>query len=219
MNLSPLRTLKALYAMVTLVRDPNRLGEVFEMSDAVATPETLAPVIEELARDPRCARALVERHRFKIDLDELRLLKSGTLGREFAEHMIANGLDPSALPDLPSTDRESFFRAHLYETHDVWHVVAGFGTDVKGEIGLQAFYQAQIPGPLPSLLVAVGCLRVGIFDRDQTTAMFDEITRGYTIGKNAKPFFGVKWDELWDVPLDEVRRRLGVWTAPLALAA
>src|SRR5438477_261218 len=81
-----------------------------------------------LPRDPRCALALDERHRFRIDLASLRGLAPGTLGRTFAEHMIANGLDPSALPDLPSTDRRSFFRAHLYETHDIWHVVTGFTT-------------------------------------------------------------------------------------------
>jgi ubiquinone biosynthesis protein Coq4 len=33
-----------------------------------------------------------------------------------------------------------------YETHDIWHVVTGFHTDVAGELGLQAFYLAQFPG-------------------------------------------------------------------------
>lgn len=220
MKLSPLRAGKALWSLVALVRDPSRLGQVFEMSDAVATPEVLAPLLDELEKDPRCALALAERHRFEIDLAALRRLAPGTLGREFAEHMIANGLDPSAIPRLPSPDRASFFRAHLYESHDIWHVVTGFGTDWHGEIGLQAFYTAQLPGPLPAMLVAVGCLRVAIFDFESTTPLFDQIASGYGLGKRASPLFGVKWDELWDVPLEDVRRALGVTAAhDFALAA
>lgn len=210
MKLSPFRAAKALYSLAALVRDPNRLGEVFEMSDALASPDVIAPVIAELARDPRCAAALDEKHRFRIDLRELSALPPGTLGRALADQMRAQGLDPSALPSLDAPDRHSFFRAHLYETHDVWHVVTGFGTDWRGEIGLQAFYAAQIPGPLPSMLLAVGFLRTAIYEREAATPILDEVTRGSVMGRRASPLFGVHWDELWDVPLETVRRSLGL---------
>src|SRR4051794_4170944 len=120
MKLSPLRTVKTLISLGTLVRDPNQLQKVFDMADALATPQLIAPIVAELSREPRGARAFAERPRLRIDLVELRSLPRGTLGREFAEHMIANGLDPAALPDLPIEDDASFFRAHLYQTHDVW---------------------------------------------------------------------------------------------------
>jgi ubiquinone biosynthesis protein Coq4 len=214
MKLSPLRTAKALYSIAALVRDPNRLGQVFEMSDALATPAVLRPLVDHVARDPGCAIALEDRHRFRIDLAALERLPPGTLGRAFADHMIANRLDPAALPDLPSPDRESFFRAHLYESHDIWHVVTGFGTDLKGEIGLQAFYAAQIPGPLPSMLVAVGFLRTAIYEREMSTPLFEEVVHGWEMGRRAAPLFGVRWDELWEVPLETVRSSLGVVAAP-----
>jgi ubiquinone biosynthesis protein Coq4 len=217
------RTLKALYSLAQLVRDPDRLGQVFEMADALATPEKMTPVIDRLAKDPVIARALEERHRIRIDLGELRRLPVGTFGRTFADHMIANNLDPSALPDLPSGDRISFFRAHLYETHDVWHVATGFGTDLIGELGLQAFYLAQIPGPLPALLVAVGFLRSAIYDQELTVPFMDALVSGWRMGTSARPLFGVHWDELWSTPVDDVRRRLGVAPAavipPVAIAA
>lgn len=216
MSLSPLRAAKALYSLARLVKDPNRLGEVFEMSDAVATPESLQPVVDRIAEDPDVARALAERHRIHVDLVSLRRLPEGTLGRVFADHMIAQGLDPAALPYLPSPDALTYFRAHLYETHDVWHVVTGFGTDWQGEIGLQGFYMAQIPGPLPALLLAVGCLRVAIYEPRASDRVFDLMTDGWRMARRARPLFGVHWDELWDVPLDEVRRRLGV--EPIAAA-
>src|SRR5437879_1093602 len=108
MKLSPLRTMKTLYTLGVLVRDPNQLSKVFDMADALSTRELIAPMVKVLKADPQGSRAFVERPRLRIDLAELRLLPRGTLGREFAEHMIANGLDPAALPDLPATDDHTF---------------------------------------------------------------------------------------------------------------
>ncbi len=124
--------------------------------------------------------------------------------------MIANGLEPSALPSLATPNDHAYLRAHLYETHDVWHVVTGFATDWHSEIGLQAFYLAQIPGPLSAVLVAVGCLRIGAFEMESRDNVMNAIVRGWTIGKRARPFFGVRWNELWNVPLADVRKLLGV---------
>jgi ubiquinone biosynthesis protein Coq4 len=210
MKLSALRTMKTLYTLGVLVRDPNQLSKVFDMSDALATPELLEPIVKVLKESPQGARAFAEKPRLRIDLAELRLLPRGTLGREFAEHMIANNLDPAALPDLPAKDDQAFFRAHLYDTHDVWHVVTGFETDWIAEIGLQAFYLAQIPGPLSAALVAVGCLRIAAFEIASHEKVMDAIVHGWKLGKQAKMFFGVHWDDLWSVPLDEVRARLGI---------
>ena len=210
MKLPPLRALKAFYSLARLVKDPNRLGEVFEMSDALATPDALRPMVDRLTEDPVVARSFEERHRIRIDLAELRQLPEGTFGRAFAEHMIAAKLDPAALPTLASDDANAFFRAHLYETHDIWHVVTGFGTDVVGELGLQAFYQAQIPGPLPSLLLAVGLLRSAIFDQALTVPFMEALVRGWRMGKASRPLFGVRWAAYWTTSLDDVRRELGI---------
>lgn len=219
MKLSPLRTVKTLYTLAVLVRDPDRLSKVFEMADALATPEMLDPMADLLAKDPEGARALAERPRLRVVLAELRALPRGTLGHEFAAHMDANGLDPAALPHLASSDRLSFLRAHLYETHDIWHVITGFGTDWKGELGLQSFYLAQIPGPLSASLLAVGCLRLARYEMEARDALMDEIVRGWQMGKQARALFGVRWNELWSTPLADIRKQLGFTAAPLAALA
>ncbi|MDF2694275.1 MAG: hypothetical protein K0S65_2658 [Labilithrix sp.] len=219
------RALKAIYSLARLVHDPDRLDEVFEVSDALATPDQIRPMVDRLARDPVVARSFEERHRISVDLAALRQLPEGTLGRSFAEHMIAAKLDPSALPTLTSGDRLSYFRAHLYETHDIWHVATGFGTDLVGELGLQAFYLAQIPGSLPALLLGVGFVRSAIFDQELSGPFMEALVRGWEMGKSARPLFGVHWDELWNEPLADVRRSLGlepagkVTAAPSSLAA
>ncbi|AKU94650.1 hypothetical protein AKJ09_01314 [Labilithrix luteola] len=210
MSWKPIRAAKALYSLAALVRDPNRLGQVFEMADALSTPEVIDKMAAALARDPQGDRALDERPRIDVDLQELKRCPEGSLGRAFADTMIAQGLDPKDIPPLQSPDRATYVRAHLYETHDVWHTVTEFGTTWPEEIGLQAFYLAQIPGPLPAVLLAVGCLRVALFEMSARGAMMDAVARGWEMGKSARPLFGVRWNDLWNTPLDEVQAMLGV---------
>ena len=38
-------------------------------------------------------------------------------------------------------------------------------------------------------------------------------SEGYQAGLRAEPLFGVAWDELWEVPIDEIRSRFGVGAA------
>ena len=216
---NPLRIARAVKSATRLVTNPSRLDQVFELADATVTPAIMAQVADAIAKDPKGARALEERPRLSIVLFELRRLPRGALGREYAEHMIANGLDPSAIPTLKSPDRLSYIRAHLYETHDVWHVVTGFGTDVAGELGLQAFYIAQLPARLSVALVAGGLLNALLFHFDEKDARMDAIARGWVLGKRAKPLFGVRWDELWATPLADVRKSLDVEVAPERVAA
>jgi ubiquinone biosynthesis protein COQ4 len=210
MNFSPFRTIKALYSVAQLVRDPHKLNEVFEIADALATAEALDPVIHRLRKAESVDRAFADKHRIVVSIPTLRKLPEGTLGRALAEHMIAANLDPRSIPTLPSSTDMDYFRAHLYETHDIWHVVTGFGTDFVGELGLQGFYLSQIPSPLPSLLLAVGFLRSAIYDHALAEPLVEEIVRGWTLGRATPPLFGARWDELWELPLAEVRRRVGM---------
>jgi ubiquinone biosynthesis protein Coq4 len=210
MKIGPLDAARALYRLARLVQDPNRLDEVFEMADALGKHEAIGPIVDELAKDPTIDRAFDEKHRIEVNLAELRRLPEGTLGRAFADHMDAAKLDPSALPTLPDDNRILYFRAHLYETHDIWHAVTGFGVDFVGELGLQGFYLAQIPGPLPALLVATGFVRSAIYDPKIIRPFMNELLRGWRMGTSARPFFGVKWDQMWSMPLSEVRAKLGI---------
>jgi ubiquinone biosynthesis protein COQ4 len=203
---------RTLVSFVDLVKHPDHLDRVFEISDGMVKQRTevLEQMAEHFGRDERGARALAERRRLRVDLAELSKLPAGTLGRVFADHMIANGLDPAAIPTLPGESALEFMRAHLYETHDVWHAVTGFRTDVAGELGLQAFYAAQAPGGLPWMLLAMGFLNTALYAMDERDARFEAIARGWDMGRRARPLFGTPWDTLWATPLDEVRRALGV---------
>jgi ubiquinone biosynthesis protein Coq4 len=206
---------RGLVAFVRLMRDPSRLNEVFELADGMdrVHPEVVRQMAEGFRRDEAGARALRERPRLGLpDLEALGSMAPGTLGRAFAEHMRRNGLDPAALPQRPAQDELEYVLAHLYETHDIWHAVTGFDTDVAGELGLQAFYIAQVEGRLGLMLMAMGLLNATVSEEgfQDRRRRLDAMTRGWLLGRRARPLFGRRWDQLWERPLQEVRAELGL---------
>jgi ubiquinone biosynthesis protein Coq4 len=121
------------------------------------------------------------------------------------------GLDPYFFPNLEVHDELDYVRVHLYETHDIWHVVTGFATDVAGELGLQALYSAQLRvGILQPVLLAAGMLNAALFDRGDVGARLEAMSRGWRLGQAALPLFGKPWAGMWSKPLAEIRADLGL---------
>lgn len=176
----------------------SRLGRRFARWE-----ETLA----FLRSDPSMAAVLDARRTFgPIVLDELARLPAGTLGRVFADHCRARGIDPN-LVHVPPDDEVGWLLNHLYATHDVWHVVTGWGNDLPGEVGLGAFYAAQLGAPaFFGYMSALVFLNV-VSRRADLGEVFGALSAGWRMGRRCRPMFGVAWDELWGVPLVEVRAR------------
>ena len=206
--------LRGHWAGIQLIRDPSKLDQVFAIDDAIPDQEAVLKRIADAVRaHPNAAAALAERPRLAIDLAALRALPDGTFGHAVAAFFDSHGLDPKSIPSLDSPDELTWTKAHLYETHDVWHVATGFETDIAGELGLQAFYAAQLPGRLPQLLLAGGLLQSAFFAQDDFRPRLAAIVRGWQAGERAKPLFGVRWDTLWSAPIENVRRDLALATS------
>jgi ubiquinone biosynthesis protein COQ4 len=210
--INPLNVVRAAVGFARVVRDPDRLGEVFQFIDNTVTSERFSgPVIEAFRETEEGARALAERPRTgKIDLDALARLPAGTLGHAFASHMRALGLDPEALPSREAHGDAEYVSAHLYETHDIWHVVTGFGADRAGELGLQAFYLGQFPSRVAVGILTMGLANTLLFEFDDARARMDAVARGWALGRRSRRLLGVDWKKLWSVPLAEVRARYAI---------
>jgi ubiquinone biosynthesis protein COQ4 len=203
------RTLLGYAAPLRLLRDPNRLEAVFVLDRALPR-EVVARIVETVARHEDGRQALAQRPRLALDLVVLRAMPPGCFGRAVADFYDTNGLTPAAIPSLESADQQSYVQAHLYETHDVWHVAAGFGTTVAEELGLQAVYAAQIPGRLAPLLIAGGLVQAALWVNDDFGSRLAAVARGFALGRKASPLFGVRWEEMWALSVDGVRARLGL---------
>lgn len=201
-------------AFARIVRDPNRLDVVFDLVDSISADPANMEELAPLLADPQVKRAAAARLRVPaLDLDRLAALPPGSLGEVAGRFFRAHGLDPAALPRREAESDFDWLSAHLYETHDLWHVVTGFGPDVAGELGLQAFYAAQVEGRVALAILNAGMLNTLIFAFDDARARLAAIARGWDMGARAKPLTGLDWAELLPRPLAEVRRQLGLEVA------
>lgn len=208
---NPVTLLKLGYRMLRALRDPERLGDILALADVLAPPEAMRTLVEALGRSPPAATALRERPRVgDVHLPTLRALPAGTLGRAFAEHLDAHGLDPAALPRRDVRTDAEYVRAHMLETHDVWHVLTGFDADVAGELGLCAFSLAQLGSPFAVGILAGGLANTLLFAMPERDVRMRAMVRGWLLGKRAALLFGATWGRMWDMPLEEARARFGL---------
>jgi ubiquinone biosynthesis protein Coq4 len=204
-------------ALWRTLRDPSRTDEVAivqlgllrtRFARRFVRPGAIA---EALARDPRTAPRLDSlRPAVRIDLEALARLPLSTFGRAVASHLGPRGLDPN-LVDFPTRSREELVLNHLYATHDLWHVVTGFGNDLPGEAGIGGFYAAQLDAP-PFIALQVSMLFCNsVFFQPATLhERMAAFAAGYEAGRRAKPLFGIEWENLWSTPLQDVREQLGL---------
>lgn len=209
--LSPIQMFRGLRAVARVTMDPTRTSEVFVLINLTEESDEVERFIAELRDDPHFGETLRKRPRLgELNLDALRALPTGTVGRAYADFMISRGLRHEDLELLPGKSEADFVRNHLRETHDLWHVLLDFDTDVAGELGVQAAYLAQFESPLPTLLLMVGMLNTFLRAREDAARRVEAIARGWIIGKRARPIFGLDWAAWWERPLEELRRELRV---------
>jgi ubiquinone biosynthesis protein Coq4 len=213
---NPVTYARTALRMARALRDPDRLQDILELAAVLAPPSAMTRLVERLMRHDAAARAFVERPRVGlVALASLRALPEGTLGRVFADHLVENGLDPDALPSLEAHTDEEYVRAHMLESHDVWHVLTGFRTDVAGELGLQAFSLAQVGSPFALGILAGGLANTLLYAFSERDARMGAIVRGWLLGRRARLLFGASWRQMWEWPLEDVRQRFGLDLDPV----
>jgi ubiquinone biosynthesis protein COQ4 len=221
--MNPVDVFRGLRAVSRVVRDPNRLDEIFVLADLSEKSQGLEQAIERFKADPVLAAAFERKPRLgPVNQEALHRLPEGTLGREYADFMAERGLRHEDLKLVESGDERDidWIRNHLRETHDLWHVVTGFDTDIPGELGLQAFYCAQVKGPLPVLILSMGLLNTLFMAMETLDDRMTAISHGYQLGKETRSLFGLDFRAHFDRPLTDLRRELGLPAdAPSAVRA
>lgn len=185
-------------------------GWIAQLSQAVNEPRSLQLMVDFLSQTPTGKQAFQERPRLgEVDLVTLSHLTTDSFGYAYAQHMLTNGLKP-ILADEAENEGQ-FLNAHITETHDIWHVITGSDTSILGEIQLEAFYVAQLYASRFWLaLLAKNLLKATVYDIEVSTAYMDAIAKGWTMAKQAKPLFGMAWNQHWQTPLSVLRCSLNV---------
>jgi ubiquinone biosynthesis protein COQ4 len=146
-----------------------------------------------------------------IDLEQLSQYPQGSFGREYAQHMKENNLKPLNIsPELEDVALRNVFALRYIVTHDIFHVLLGFDTSYAGEIGVLAFASEQNYSKSLEFSLMLAKILYPIIAPQQRQAIFANVQKGRSVGKQAKFLLGYRFEEHWLEPLAEVRARLGL---------
>ncbi len=171
-----------------------------------------------LKSDPQ-TRALID-SRYQegkgVNWDQLKALPPDTLGYQFAKFM--NNPEVTPIEKLPESEQQidpdiDYLRQRIRLVHDIHHVVCAYPADELGEMGISAFYVAQINSPLNSMLLAFGLIKCTIKMPERLPELMNIITHGWQLGLKTPNIFGIKWEEMWHLPLKEVQKNVGIEAA------
>jgi ubiquinone biosynthesis protein Coq4 len=161
---------------------------------------------------PQLAPVVAARKRLaKVDLDALIALPANTLGHTLAKLELQRGIDPNLVDPLPDENDGDWLLAHLYETHDFWHVLTGFGFDMEGEYGVAGVYMGQLRNnTFFAFMIALVLVKDIWKDRDHLGEHLRAYCEGYQIGQRSQPLVGLNWSQLWRRDIEELRQELDI---------
>lgn len=215
---NPIRFREAWNAIRALIRDPDDTAQVFHIIRAVAG-NSQERAFQRFLRSEHGPRILAEERDLLATLSDrayLETLPEGSLGRTYAEFTAREEITADGLVDASeAVDREDdepidperlLFGQRLRDSHDLWHVVTGYGRDLFGEAALLSFTYRQVRNRGIGLIVGVAYLK----SRGEFAGERAMIRDGFRRAGPAEWLPGADWEALLEWPLDEVRRGLGV---------
>jgi ubiquinone biosynthesis protein Coq4 len=206
-------TLKAVKGFTVFANNPNQTEAVFDIADGLWHIDLYEQFIEHAHSQPAVAQILQERYLASTpDLERLLECPQDSLGYHYAVAMKQAGLQPDFYRKLDVEDDYSYIALRLRQTHDVWHIITGFGTDLAGEMGLQGFTLAQMHSPLAVALLAAS-VTYALKSSSPLSPLIERMYQGWRMGETAHPLFAQKWEEDWEKPLTEWRADLKVEAA------
>lgn len=197
-----------------LVRDPNRTELIFNGVNIVSRdPENAhLKVIEQTVLAHEEFKTMFETDYMPEPpcLEQLKTLPPGSFGQALYQHMVNHNLSFELFPREHEKNTVQYLSARIYQDHDLWHVLLGYGITVEEELAIQAFGVAQFGSPIGTMLVAGGLLHLLWKNPNQAVQALRKINDGYTIGRNARFLLGIHIHDHLPKPLKEVRKICGV---------
>ena len=219
------RPLKALRHFRELIKNKEDTTQVFYIIEAL-NGDSFQKSFLKFAKTEAGQKRIAE-NRYLPDVldnhDWLRTLPDGSLGRAYLDFMTSEGLTANGLVEEYSASgiqsdfghpEMNIYGDRLRDTHDMLHVLTGFGRDALGEASVLGYTYAQ-HGGLGVIFIAYGAAREVRKTAPRGTPALGSVREAVRIGKAAKDIVYEDLMELLPLPLDEVRARLNI-TLPTA---
>jgi ubiquinone biosynthesis protein COQ4 len=196
-----------------VLADSNRTLDIITVEEITAQAQ-LRHLVDSGVFGTTEGRALLadRPHLADVELELLRGLPEGSLGREWVRFLDDHGLDPGLTKQpTPYTDDErcAYLMHRIRESHDLWHVLLGVGTRGHEEVLVHAFSLAQTGLPSSIAIVVLGALKHMVLER-RWSVLRRDVRRAHRRGTRAAPLLAVYWEKHLERPLADVRAQYGI---------
>ena len=212
---SRMRPIVAMKALKTLIDDPEQTEQVFIIIRAMSG-NALEKSFDRFKQTETGKQILQEQRQLLTTLqnqEELRRQEVDSLGRHYlnfveTEQITADGLvEASQNDDVMQNPALRLFGERLRDSHDLWHVTTGYGTDTFGEACLLAFTYAQTKNRGLGIIAIVGMIKIS---QELGPEVKKAMWQAYRAGKKAAWLPGQDWESLLRRPIEEVRQLLNI---------
>lgn len=138
-------------------------------------------------------------------LNSLAALPEGTLGHRWAHYYREQGIQPFTF-DFAVEDDAHFLAKRYRETHDIHHLITGYGIDPLGEVELQAFYWGNLGFRHAAMIVGVWVMGAQ-FKRMSLRQIPESLRRlrhAYRRGRASRMILEVPFDRMWERSVSEI---------------
>jgi ubiquinone biosynthesis protein COQ4 len=194
--------------------------------DVTDYAEAARLVAEERDNNPVFARWLDERRGLGIDLPRMEKCAPGTLGKVLHEFIVSSGMEMIFINNYEAKNDLDYFMRQMGHTHDIQHLVTGFGPNIAGEIALSTMNLRSFPRFMSAALahhanVANSFVTSASFSRtlfnypDGVEMLFDALKLGIEAGEKVKqPLFMIDYSTYFDWRLEDITADLGFERGP-----
>ena len=219
-----LRAANNLKLLAAIGRSGGELSTIADLVDNMLDSPQMVDCIRRFRAVPGGAELMDQRYPpLQPDLDRLIQLPEGSLGCTYATLIRQLNYDPEFFRPRPIDTEAQWLTQRIGSTHDIHHVVSGFGTVPEGESGVLAITACQIGFPAYVLLTSAGQLATFRFQTERFAQLTAAVSHGMTIARQAHCLAAARWEEHWELPVAEWRQRLGLLEpangAPYGLAS
>ena len=205
------RTIRNLHSVTDLLKSMGQnTDSVFDIEDNFRGSNQMKVCVDRVKAIPE-ARALMESRYLgpAIDLEALSQLSRGSLGHTYATVMKALGYDPNFFRLREIERDEDWLSMRLRKTHDLVHLVTGFGP-TGGEMGVLSIQAVQIGNP-SAVLLQSACIAAALKQKpEKLPDITHQVARGMGMAIKMKPLIAQRWEDGWDKTVRQWREDLNI---------
>lgn len=181
----------------------------------MVSPALAARVGSAAMAYPGVSAAAAQGYPKKFSLDALARCAPDSLAGQLHALVVDNGFDLEVL-DRDALGLEKlpppldYLNARILQCHDIWHIVAGYRTTALHEVAISAFQLAQFGHHYSAMFLGMALTRLAFEQPQGGPILLETILTAWVHGRRTPPLLPVKWETVWDKPVQDVRTRLGV---------